>query len=302
VPGWSIRHNGRAITAGTSFPEGYFMHRLLTGCAWLGLALMMVANTAWAQDEPAAAKADSPASPAGQTDTQADPAKDPELKAAIDRASYFYGMQVGMDLAQRGFNDMDPDQIARGIHDVLSGSQPRFSQTQIHEAMIRYQQYLKKKQEEYNRALRDIGQRNQMQGTAFLADNAKRDQVTVLPSGLQYEVIKQADGPSPEPGDTVTAHYTGTLINGKEFDSSHRRGEPLTIALDNVIEAWQEALPMMSVGSKWKLYVPPKLGYKDSLRGPGGPNSTLIFEIELLDFKPTPQTDPSEQGEEAAGE
>lgn len=126
--------------------------------------------------------------------------------------------------------------------------------------------------------------RSDDQGKAFLADNAKKDGVTVLPSGLQYKVIAQGTGPSPGPTDSVKVDYRGTLINGDEFDSSYKRGAPATFALNGVIKGWTEALQLMNVGARWEIYVPAELAY--GKKGPPGigPNKVLVFEIELLDI------------------
>lgn len=127
---------------------------------------------------------------------------------------------------------------------------------------------------------------NLSQGEAFLAENGKREGVVSLPSGLQYEVIHDGNGETPGNTDTVVTHYRGTLIDGKEFDSSHRRGEPASFPVNRVISGWTEALQLMTVGSKWKLFIPSDLAYGE--RGAGkviGPNATLIFEIELLEIQ-----------------
>ena len=133
---------------------------------------------------------------------------------------------------------------------------------------------------------KDIGEQakeNQEQGEAFLAENEKKEGVLTLPSGLQYQVVDAGTGDTPVATDTVVTHYRGTLIDGKEFDSSHRRGEPASFPVNRVIAGWTEALQLMQVGAKWELFIPPNLAYGE--RGAGreiGPNSTLIFEIELI--------------------
>jgi len=127
---------------------------------------------------------------------------------------------------------------------------------------------------------------NMKTGEEFLAENAKRDGVVSLPSGLQYEIIKQGDGPKPLAHNTVTCHYHGTTIKGEVFDSSVKRGQPASFPLNAVIKGWTEALQLMPVGSKWKLFIPPQLAYGNrNISREIGPNSTLIFEVELLSFK-----------------
>jgi FKBP-type peptidyl-prolyl cis-trans isomerase FklB len=127
---------------------------------------------------------------------------------------------------------------------------------------------------------------NRKEGVAFLAENKKKEGVVVLPSGLQYKILKKGAGKKPKEADTVEIHYRGTLINGTEFDSSHRTGEPATFKVSAVVPGWREALKLMPVGSKWQLFIPPQLAYAE--RGAGreiGPNATLIFEVELLGIK-----------------
>lgn len=123
-------------------------------------------------------------------------------------------------------------------------------------------------------------------GETFLAENGKRENVVTLPSGLQYEIIKQGDGPKPSANNTVTCHYHGTTITGEVFDSSVKRGQPASFPLNGVIKGWTEALQLMPVGSKWKLFIPPQLAYGNrNISREIGPNSTLIFEVELISFK-----------------
>ncbi|HET6769484.1 MAG TPA: FKBP-type peptidyl-prolyl cis-trans isomerase [Chitinophagaceae bacterium] len=127
---------------------------------------------------------------------------------------------------------------------------------------------------------------NMEAGEAFLAENGKRENVVTLPSGLQYEIIKQGDGPKPLATNTVTCHYHGTTIKGDVFDSSVKRGQPASFPLNGVIKGWTEALQLMPVGSKWKLFIPPQLAYGNrNISREIGPNSTLIFEVELISFK-----------------
>lgn len=130
-----------------------------------------------------------------------------------------------------------------------------------------------------------LAEANEAEGETFLAENAERDDVTVTDSGLQYEVLESGDGATPGPQDSVEVHYEGTLLDGTVFDSSIERGEPVTFRVDQVIEGWQEALQLMSVGDVWKLYIPSDLAYGASGQGPIGPNEVLVFNVELLDVE-----------------
>lgn len=192
--------------------------------------------------------------------------------------SYTVGYQIGAGLKRDGV-DVDPEAVTQGLRDVLTGAAARLSREQMHAAIATYQQ---KETEQRAAAMED----NRKAGEAFLADNKKKAGVTELPSGLQYQVIKKGEGKQPKLSDTVTVHYRGTLINGTEFDSSYGRGEPASFQLDGIIKGWQEALPMMQEGAKWKIFVPPALAYGEQGTGAAiGPNATLIFEIELLAIK-----------------
>jgi FKBP-type peptidyl-prolyl cis-trans isomerase FklB len=156
------------------------------------------------------------------------------------------------------------------------------TEAQVKETMELFQKEMIAKQEVM---VKKAGEESAKAGEAFLAGNRGKEGVITLPSGLQYKIIKAGTGRIPKAGDTVSAHYRGTLVDGKEFDSSYRRGEPTSFPVGAVIPAWQEALQLMPVGSKWQLYVPAKLGYGDRGAGPIPPNATLIFDIELVAIK-----------------
>ena len=149
----------------------------------------------------------------------------------------------------------------------------------MQQALVNYRDKELKKQDE-------MGKTNKVEGEKFLAENKNKEGVVSVPGGLQYKVIKKGDGNKPTADDEVIVHYRGTLLNGKEFDSSYSRGEPLALQLKGVIKGWQIALPMMQTGAKWQLYVPSELAYGPQAAGPDiGPNSTLIFDIELISIK-----------------
>jgi FKBP-type peptidyl-prolyl cis-trans isomerase FklB len=203
---------------------------------------------------------------------------DVSLKSDKEKVGYAVGLQIGQDMMNRGI-DLDADALAAAIEDVQKGKKPRLSEQEITAAF----QTLQKQQME---KAQTAGRANQEAGDKFLAENKKRKGVTVLASGVQYEILTKGTGASPSPSNSVVAHYRGTLINGKEFDSSYGRGEPATFRVNGVIAGWQEILPMMKVGGKWKVYIPADKAYGE--RGAGGdigPNEALIFEIELVDIK-----------------
>lgn len=192
-----------------------------------------------------------------------------------EKFSYAVGVQVAQTMQQQGF-DIDIASVTQAITDILSNVEMRLTIEEMQQAMTAMQQEQLQKQTA-------IGKENQAAGEKFLFANKDKENVIELPSGLQYKIIRQGTGSKPGPTDEVIVHYRGTLLNGNEFDSSYSRGQPLTFSLDGVIKGWQEAVSMMPVGSKWQIYLPPSLAYGE--RGAGaniGPNSTLIFDIELL--------------------
>ena len=192
----------------------------------------------------------------------------PVLKSQKEKVSYIIGADIGGNLKRQSV-DVDPNILARGIQDALSGAKPLLSKEEIQETMVAFQKEMADKQKQ--------------RGEAFLSENKKKEGVKILPSGLQYKVIKAGTGKKPKVTDTVTVNYRGTLIDGTEFDSSFRRGQPVAFPVSGVIPGWTEALPLMQEGAKWQLFVPPNLAYGE--RGAGGligPNATLIFEVELI--------------------
>ena len=201
------------------------------------------------------------------------------LKNQKEKVSYIIGIGIGKNFKQQGM-EIDPDALAKGLRDALAGAKPILTEQEISETMAAYKIEMAAKQKDlFNK----VGEKNKKEGEAFLAENKKKPGVKTLPSGLQYRVIQSGKGGKPTLNDTVTVHYKGTLINGKEFDNSYTRGQPASIPLGSTISGWKEALQMMEVGSKWEVFVPSQYAYGD--RGSGStiePNSTLVFEIELL--------------------
>jgi FKBP-type peptidyl-prolyl cis-trans isomerase FklB len=176
--------------------------------------------------------------------------------------------------------DVDPNILAKAIRDALSGGTPLMTEQEMRESIIALQKDMAAKQQERTKGL---GDKNKKEGEAFLAENKKKDGVVTLPSGLQYVILAEGKGKQPKATDTVTVQYRGTLIDGTEFDSSYKRGQPATFALNQVIKGWTEGVQLMKEGGKIRLFVPSELAYGD--RGAGaqiGPNTTLMFEVELL--------------------
>ena len=198
-----------------------------------------------------------------------------KLETDKQKLSYAFGYNVGQKIKHE-IADLDEAAFGQAIHDAMTETASRLSSAETQTIVANFQ---KKRLEEIQKA----GEKNLKDGKEFLAANKKKKGVVTLPSGLQYKIIKSAKGDKPSASDSVVAHYRGTLINGKEFDSSITRGEPATFPVAGVIPGWQEILPLMPVGSKWQVFIPSELAYGE--RGPGGligPNETLIFEIELL--------------------
>ena len=201
------------------------------------------------------------------------------LKNQKDKISYIIGMDIGTNLKKQSI-DIDSNILAKGVKDALAGMKPLLTEQEIQETMVAFQKEMMVKQAE-------VAKKNKAEGEAFLTENKKKEGVKTLLSGLQYKVIKAGTGKKPKSTDTVTAHYRGTLINGSEFDSSYKRGQPATFPVSGgMISGWTEALQLMEVGAKWQLFIPPNLAYGEQGAGRDiGPNATLIFEIELVSIQ-----------------
>jgi FKBP-type peptidyl-prolyl cis-trans isomerase FklB len=204
-----------------------------------------------------------------------------ELKTQKDKVSYAIGLDVANSLKKNEL-DVDPDILTSAIKDVLSNSKPRMTDQEAKETLMVLQKDRQAKQQERNKVL---GEKNKKEGDAFLAKNKKLEGVKTLQSGLQYKVITEGKGKSPKASDTVTVNYVGTLIDGTEFDSSYKRGQPVTFPVGGVIKGWTEALQLMKEGSKWQLVIPADLAYGEQGRPGIPPNSVLIFEVELISIK-----------------
>jgi FKBP-type peptidyl-prolyl cis-trans isomerase FklB len=198
-------------------------------------------------------------------------------------ASYGIGMNIGRGMRSDGMQ-IEVDAFIQGLRDGLAGTPSKYPEEQIRTALESLRQQMMAKQQQQASV---AGDKNKREGEAFLANNKTVQGVTTLPSGLQYQVIQAGTGASPKGSDTVRVHYQGTLLDGKVFDSSIKRGEPAEFPVDGVIPGWTEALQRMKVGDKWRIFIPSALAYGE--RGAGnviGPNAVLVFEVELLGVKP----------------
>jgi FKBP-type peptidyl-prolyl cis-trans isomerase len=205
-------------------------------------------------------------------------------------------MNIGKGL-KKDEVDVDGASLARGIRDAIAGNKPLLTDEESKTALMALATEVRAKQQA---KLDQISAVNKKEGEAFLAANKAKDGVVALPSGLQYKIEKEGNGPKPTAADSVTCNYRGTLIDGKEFDSSYKRGQPLTIPVSGVIKGWTEAMQLMPVGSKWQLFIPSDLGYGNQAMGQDiQPGSTLIFEVELLSIAPKAEIMPAAKPEAA---
>jgi len=207
---------------------------------------------------------------------------DDALKSDKDKLSYTFGANFGKSLKQQEI-EINTDMFIKGMKDGLTGEKILLTDQEMKDTMTAFQKDMAAKQAEKRKAL---GEKNKKEAEAFLAANKTKEGVKTLPSGLQYKVIAEGTGKTPKATDSVVTNYRGTLIDGKEFDSSYQRKTPATFRVNGVIKGWTEALQLMKEGSKWQLFVPPELAYGERGAGPNiGPNATLIFEIELVSVK-----------------
>ncbi len=204
------------------------------------------------------------------------------LETQKGKASYAIGFDLGKNLKKYS-EDIELEKMLQGIRDGISGQNSILTEEETKKTLTEFQQTLIKKEMERRK---ELAVKNKVEEEKFLAENAKKEGVVTTASGLQYKVIREGKGPKPTLEDTVKVHYKGTFINGKEFDSSYKRGEPITFQLKNMIPGWIEALQMMNAGSKWQIFIPSALAYGE--QGAGDiiePNSLLIFEVELLEVE-----------------
>jgi FKBP-type peptidyl-prolyl cis-trans isomerase FklB len=270
----------------------------LAGTLLCGIALAQQSSAPASSQAPAstttAPKTQKPASSAtktGTTTTAKKPATAPlELKTQKDKASYAIGVNIGRSMKKDNI-DIDSAILARGIKDAFTGGKLLLTDEDAQAALTTLKNDVQKhQQEQYQAAV----EKNKQDGDSFLAANKAKPGVVTLPSGLQYRIIQPGSGPKPTAADTVVCNYKGTLVDGTEFDSSYKRGQPATFPVGQVIKGWTEALQLMPVGSKWELVIPPSLAYGDrgTQGGPIGPNATLVFEVELVSIQPKTQAAP----------
>jgi FKBP-type peptidyl-prolyl cis-trans isomerase FklB len=204
------------------------------------------------------------------------------LKTQKEKVSYSIGLDFGKNMKRQSI-DLNLDLLLRGIKDGMNDTKPALTDTEIQECMGAFQKEMMAKMSENSKK---AGEKNKKEGEVFLAENKKKPGIIALPSGMQYKIMKEGTGKSPKSTDTVTTHYRGTTLDGKEFDSSYKRNEPASFPLNRVIAGWTEALQLMKVGSKWQLFIPSNLAYGENGAGQDiGPDATLIFEVELLAVK-----------------
>ncbi len=214
----------------------------------------------------------------------------PALKDTKDKVSYGIGLDIGGTFKKNKM-DINSDALAAGIKDALSGAKPLMTDEEVRQVMT---QFSKDMTEKNNATRQEAAQKNKAEGDKFLAENKSKPDVKTTGSGLQYKVLKEGSGTAPKAEDSVVVNYRGTLLDGTEFDSSYKRGQPATFPVNQVIKGWTEALQLMKPGSKYELVIPPNLAYGE--RGAGGdigPNATLKFEVELLSVKPAASASPS---------
>jgi FKBP-type peptidyl-prolyl cis-trans isomerase len=217
----------------------------------------------------------------------------PALKTQKEKISYALGMDLGNQLRKSSI-EVDPALFGRGLRDALSGAKTLLTDEQVRAVISEFQSELKRKEaarrkgtsEEDSVEAEILPAYNKKAGAAFLAANRTKEGVVTLPSGLQYKVLQAGSGKKPTEADTVVCHYRGALIDGTEFDSSYKRNQPATTPVKAAIAGWREALRLMSVGSKWRLFIPPELAYGETgNRAAIGPNATVVFDVELLAVK-----------------
>jgi FKBP-type peptidyl-prolyl cis-trans isomerase len=241
--------------------------RIVLAATLLGVSLSATAQTPAPPAPPAAAPAAA------------------QFANSKDRVSYAIGADIASSFRRQQL-EINPEILTKAFRDVYTTGTGMMSDTEIREAITAFQREMQTKMQEKMKA---DAEQNKKEEAAFLAENAKKEGVVTLPSGLQYKVLTAGTGPKPAATDSVTVHYRGTFLSGKEFDSSYSRKQPATFGVNRVVKGWTEALQLMPVGSKWQLYIPSKLGYGEQGNPPAvGPAACLVFEIELISIAEPP--------------
>lgn len=286
----------------------------LMRCAMnFGIGLALLAASAAAQEaptanrgqqqDPAASKPEQKAATPAKTEAPVPGAEDTKVKANAssqtdpagppvvfhsntDKLSYAFGISLARDL-QRQKNSLNVDLLMRALTDALAGNKLIMTDEEVATTVKTFDEQQK---QGLQHARMMVSERNKREGEAFFAENAKKEGVVTLPSGLQYKILKKGDGKTPTLDDVVLCNYTGKLLDGTEIDSSYKRKEPTSVPVKGVVPGWMQALQLMPVGSKWQLFVPPQLAYGDKAGGPIPASATLIFEVELLSIQDKTQT------------
>jgi len=260
-----------------------------TAASLLSASLLLLGSSRAQQTPATTTPSTKPKSSTTTTTHHTTAAKPLVLTTEKDKQSYAIGLNVGQSLHRDGIA-VDPKIVVRGLQDAMAGGKVLLTDDQIKTVMTDLKNQVRQQQEAKRQAAAET---NKKDGAAFLAANATKAGVVVLPSGLQYKVLVAGTGPKPAADDKVVCNYRGTLLDKTEFDSSYKRGQPATFPVTGVIKGWTEALQLMPVGSKWQLFIPADLAYGE--RGPGtiGPNAVLIFEVELLSIQPKVQPAPT---------
>lgn len=254
---------------------------LVAATGFAGVCSAQQSATTSPKKAPATQSTKKPANGARQAPAKKSPAP-LALSTQKQKQSYAIGLNIGKSM-KRDAVEVDTEILARGIRDALAGGKTLLTDEEVKATLTELQVEVRKHQQDEFQAEAD---KNKKDGDAFLAANKTKEGVVTLPSGLQYKILKEGTGPKPAAQDTVVCNYRGTLLDNTEFDSSEKHGGPASFPVNQVIKGWTEALQLMPVGSKWQLFVPSELAYGPRQAGPQiGPNSTLIFEVELLSIK-----------------
>ncbi len=254
---------------------------LVAAMGFPGVCSAQQSATTSPKKAPATQSTKKPANGARQAPAKKSPAP-LALSTQKQKQSYAIGLNIGKSM-KRDAVEVDTEILARGIRDALAGGKTLLTDEEVKATLTELQVEVRKHQQDEFQAEAD---KNKKDGDAFLAANKTKEGVVTLPSGLQYKILKEGTGPKPAAQDTVVCNYRGTLLDNTEFDSSEKHGGPASFPVNQVIKGWTEALQLMPVGSKWQLFVPSELAYGPRQAGPQiGPNSTLIFEVELLSIK-----------------